>query len=312
MANPVFFRFMVLLAKLETSYGIDPTLTGAADALLARDISIEPMKGQDVPRDLIQSYLSGQATIPAGLHTTIEFSTELATSGVAGTAPAWGLLMRGCGCAEVIQANSSVTYSPVSEAMESLYIKFWLGDTLHALNGVRGDATLTITAQGIPSIRWSFTGLWVAPAEVSRANPNLSAFKKPLLASAANTPIFTIDAVPLVLRNLSLKLGNKVEPRLLIGREAILITDRAEALDVTVEHVPLTTFNPDALAVAQTRVPALIVHGVEAGSTITVAASACQIKRPGGYQNNQGVAERSLGLSPLPDSGNDQFSLALT
>jgi hypothetical protein len=312
MANPVFFRFMVLLAKLETSYGIDPTLTGAADALLARDISIEPMKGQDVPRDLIQSYLSGQATIPAGLHTTIEFSTELAGSGVGGTAPAWGLLMRGCGCAEVIGANASVTYSPVSEAMESLYIKFWLGDTLHALNGVRGDATLTITAQGIPSIRWSFTGLWVAPAEVSRANPNLSAFKKPLLASAANTPIFTIDAVPLVLRNLSLKLGNKVEPRLLIGREAILITDRAEALDVTVEHVPLTLFNPDALAVAQTRVPALIVHGVEAGSTITVAAPNCQIKRPGGYQNNQGVAERSLGLSPLPDSGNDQFSLALT
>ncbi|RJF70868.1 hypothetical protein [Rhodopseudomonas palustris] len=312
MVDPVFFRLKVLLAKLESSYGVDPTLTGAANAILAKDVTIRPMEGQDVSRDLIQHYLGGQATIPTGLHTIIEFSTELAGSGAAGSAPAWGPLLRGCGCAEVISTGVSVAYSPISEAMESLTIKFWLGGTLHALKGARGDATLSIDAQGVPAIRWTFTGLWVAPTDVARPTPSLTAFKKPLVASAANTPSFTIDAVPLVLRSWSLKFGNKVEPRLLMGQESILITDRAETLDVVVEVTPLSVFDPHVLANAQTLTSSTIVHGVAAGNIVTVSTPACQVRRPTGYQNNQGVAERPLTLTPLPASGNDQFSITLT
>ena len=312
MADPIFYRFMVLLAKIESAYATDPTLTGAANAILAQNISIRPMEGQDVPRNLIQDYLSGQATIPTGLHVVIEFDTEFAGSGAAGTAPGWGVLMRGAGCAEVIVADTSVTYSPISEGMESVYLKFWLGNTLHALKGARIDPTLSINAQGIPSIRWAVTGLFVDPAEVSRATPTLTNFIKPLIASAVNTPTFTVNAVPLVLRSFSFKFGNKVEPRLLIGRENILITDRAEALDLVCEAVPVSTFNPYALAKAQTPIAATIVHGITAGNIITLSTPTSQVKRPTGYQNNQGIAEWPLNLSPLPSSGNDQFSLALT
>ena len=312
MADPVFFRQKVLLAKLETTYGVDPTLTGAANAILAKDVTIRPMEGQDVPRDLIQHYLGGQATIPVGLHTVLEFATELAGSGVAGTAPAWGPLLRACACAEVISAGASVAYTPVSDGMESAYIKFWLGGTLHALKGARGDATIGIDAQGIPSIKWSFTGLWVAPSDVARPAPSLTAFRKPLVASATNTPTFNINAVPFVLRSWSLKLGNKVEPRLLVGRESVLITDRSETLDVTVEVTPLSVLDPYALANEQTLVPSTIVHGTVAGNIVTVATPTCQIRRPAGYQDNQGVAERPLTLAPLPTAGNDQFALTLT
>ncbi|ACF01851.1 conserved hypothetical protein [Rhodopseudomonas palustris TIE-1] len=313
MFDSVFFRKMVLLAKLESDYATDPTLTGAANAILGTDIALRPMEGQDVARNLIRDYLSGEATIPAGLHVIIEFSTELAGSGTPGTAPAWGPLMRGCGCAEVIVANTSVAYTPISEDMESLYVKFWLGDTLHALKGARGDATISLDAQGIPRIRWTFTGLWVAPTEVSRPATTLTGFKKPKIAAAANTPTFELNSVALALRSWSLKLGNKVEPRLLVNVEKIIITDRAEALDCTVEVTPLTDFDPFALAAAQTLIPAEIVHGTVAGNIATIAAPTCQLKRPGAATNNQGIAERVLSLTPLPSgTGNDQFSLTLT
>lgn len=312
MANEIFYRFMVLLAKIESTYATDPTLTGAANGILAQNITIRPMEGNDVSRGLIQAYLSNQGTVPTGLHVVIEFDTELAGSGTAGVAPGWGVLARGAGCAQVIVADTSVTYSPISESMESLYIKFWLGDTLHAMKGVRGNAKASINAQGIPAIRWTFTGLFVDPSESARAVPVLTGFQEPLIATAANTPVFTVNSVALVMRSFSFDFGNKVEGRFLVGREKVLIPDRGESLDVVCEATPVTTFNPYALAKARTRVPVTIVHGISAGNIVTLTAPTAQVKRPSGYQNNQGIAEWPLGLMPLPNAGNDQWSMVLT
>jgi hypothetical protein len=312
MANAIFWRLMVLLAKIEAAYATDPTLTGAANAILAQNITLRPMEGQDVSRNLVLPYLSNQGTIPTGLHVVIDFDTELAGSGAAGTVPAWGVLARGCGCAEVIAAGVSVTYSPVSASMESLYLKFWMGGTLHAIKGARGTGKATINAQGVPVMHWTITGLFVGPVEAAAAIPTLTEFQKPLIVSATNTPTFTVNSVPLVMRNFSFDLGNKVETRLLVNRESVLITDRGETLDVTCEAVPLTTFDPYGLANAQTLVAANIVHGTAAGNIVTLSAPTCQVKRPTGYQNNQGIAEWPLGLLPRPASGNDQFSMVLT
>ncbi|MGL5166635.1 MAG: phage tail tube protein [Afipia sp.] len=312
MANPVFMRLMVLLAKIETAYATDPVLTGAENAILAKNVTLRPMEGDDVARDLIRDFLSNQGTIPTGLRVVIEFETELAGSGEAGTPPAWGVLMRGCACAEVIEEDTSVTYTPVTDNHESLYFKYWLGPTLHGFAGARGTGVITENAQGIPVIRWTFTGLWVAPADVARAAAVFSAWKEPLVVSKTNTPTFTVNAVPLVMRNFSLNLGNDVQPRLLVNRENIMVVDRAEALDVTVEVTPLAIFDPFALAQARTQVPVMIVHGLVAGNIITLTAPKCQVKRPQAVTENQGVAERVLNLAPLPDTGDDQFSLVLT
>jgi hypothetical protein len=308
----IFWRQKVLLAKLEETYATDPTLTGAANAILATDVTIRPMEGEDVSRNLIQAFLGGQATTPTGLRAVLEFSTELAGSGTAGVAPGWGPLMRGCAFAETIVDETSVTYNPITDDQESLYFKFWLGNTLHALKGARGTGTLTINAQGIPVIRWTFTGLFIDPSEVSRATPTVTGFKKPLIASKTNTPTFTVNSVALVLRSYALNFANDVQPRLLIGLEEILVVNRVETLNATVEVTDLTTFDPFALAKAQTLVPVVITHGTAAGNIITVNAPKSQLKLPPAAQDNQGIAERALPFAPLPDAGNDQISIVLT
>ncbi len=308
----IFQRLMVLLAKIEVSYAIDPTLTGEANAILAQNVSIKPMEGSDVPRNLVQPNFGNQPTIPADTHVVIEFDVELAGSGTAGTAPGWGPLLRACGYAEVIVASTSVTYSPITNSIESLYAKFWMGSTLHAIKGMRGTAKITANAQGIPTMHFTFTGLYVAPSEVSAATPTLTGFKKPLIVNKTNTPTFTVNSVALVMRNYSLDLANQVEPRMLVGSESVLVTDHKEQLDFTVEAVPVSTLDIYGLATASTTVPVSLAHGTAAGNIVTINTPTAQFKRPTGYTFNQGIAEWPVSMLVLPNAGNDQVSIALT
>jgi hypothetical protein len=311
---PIYFRKMVLLAKIETTYATDPTLTGTANAVLAKNVSISDMEGNDVSRDLVQPTFGNQPSLPADVHVTLEFDTELAGSGVAGTAPAWGPLFRGAGCAEVILAATSVTYSPITDAVESVYLKFWMGSTLHALKGARGTGKLNYNAQGIPFVHWKFWGLYTPPSEVAAATPVFTAWKKPLIVNKVNTQ-FTVNSVALVTRSFSLDLANPVEPRLLINSESIQLTDHREQIEFTAEAVPVSgagSIDLHGLATTAATVPVTLTHGATAGNILTLSAPTAQFQRPGGYSNSQGIAERGLKMLPLPNAGNDQWSLVAT
>lgn len=312
MPEPIKWRSKIILFKLETTYATDAAPTGAADAILATEVRLTAMEGNDVSRNLELPYLAAQATIPAELHAKLSFRVELAPSGTAGVAPPWGSLLRACAVAETVEADTSVTYNPISTGHESGSFYMWIGDTRYVITGARGNCMIQLSAQGIPYLQFEFTGLFTQPSEQARATPTLTSWQKPQLASSANTPTFTLDGTDLVLRSFELNLGNAVENRFLIGAETIVITDKAESIQCTVEAVPLTTFNPFSLAAAQTEVEAEIVHGVGVGKVATLNIPAAQVQRPQGLENAQDVTEWPLRLVPLPTAGNDQWTLALT
>lgn len=312
MAEPINWKSKIILAKIETTYGTDAAPTGADDAMLMTGVELRPMEGEEVSRDLDLPYFGAQPMIPTGLRATLTGSIELVGAGSAGTAPAWGPIARACGLAEVISPATSVVYSPISTAMESVTIHFWVGGTRHVLKGARGTGVIEVSAQGLPMLKVTMTGLFATPTETARVTPDLTGFVPPVLATSTNTPVFTLNAVSMVLRSLSFDLGNQVEPRLLIGREDIRITDRTEKLSAKVEAVPLTTFDPYTLALAQTLFAMALTHGTAAGKIVALAAPKCQMKRLTGYENNQNVAEWPLEMVPLPNAGNDQFTLTLT
>lgn len=312
LQDPLFWRSKILLAAIEATYGTDAAPTGAANAIQATNVKLSPMNGSDVSRDLDTPWMGAQPTIPAELHMSLSFDVELAPSGAAGTAPAWGPLVRGCGCAETISAGISVTYNPVSDGHEAVTFYIWIGATLYKATGARGSAKLSFTAQGVPKAEFTFQGLYVAPADAAPVTPDLSAFAKPLLATMSNTPTFTIGGTALVLRTFALDLGNKVENRFLIGRENVMITDRAEMIDATVEATPLAYFDPFALAGAQTASAVQLVHGTTAGAIATLDVPTAQMQRPQDPASAQGIVEWPLRLVPLPAAGNDQWTLTLT
>lgn len=311
---PVLWKNKILLAKNEVTYGTDPVPTGAANAILAVDVALSPMEGEDVGRNLDLPYFGHQGTIAAAIHQKLSFKVELAPSGTAGTAPAWGPLLRACGMAQVITPGVSVAYNPITDSPESVTIYLWVGGTLFKLTGARGTCVLRVNAQGIPYLEFEFTGLYVAAAETARATPTLTAFQKPQIGSRANTPTFTVNAVPLILRQFALDIGNAVEGRFLIGTNAenIIITDRQSSIEALVEAVPLTTLNPFTLAQNSTNMAVQLVHGTGAGRVSTLAIPVAQLQRPAGIENSQNIAEWPLRFNATPSAGNDEFTLTLT
>ena len=309
---PIKWRSKILLAEIELAYATDPTPTGADNAILATNVVLTPMDGQDVSRELELPWLAAQATIPAGLNMRLQYRVEMVPSGAAGTAPAWGPLLRACGVAETIDIGVSVTYNPITDTHESVTHHFWIGGTRYVLKGCRGTAILRFNAQGIPYLEFDFRGLFSLPSEQGRPTPDLDAFLKPDLVTHANTPTFSIDGVSLVMRSFSLDLGNDVQTRFLVGSEGVLIVDKAELVQCQVEAVPLSTWNPYAEAVTQNTVPIVLTHGTLAGRIATLEIDAAQVQRPAGFENNQNILEWPLRLVPLPTSGNDQWTFTLT
>ncbi|MDZ4136034.1 MAG: hypothetical protein U1D06_10660, partial [Paracoccaceae bacterium] len=234
------------------------------------------------------------------------------TSGTLGVAPAWAPLLRACGVAQVIAAGISVTFNPVTSGHESVTMHFYVGATLYKLVGARGTAKFSIGAQAIPYIEFEFTGLFAQPAEGVRPVPVLTAFQKPVLSTSVTTPVFTLGGTPLVMRTVTLDLANAVETRFLIGAEGVLITGRKDAVEATVEAVPMTTFNPYALAASQATLAVALQHGTVAGQRLALAIPAAQMQRPSGLANAQNITEWPLRMVPLPVLGNDQWTLTLT
>jgi hypothetical protein len=300
--------------KIEGTYGTDSVPTGAANAILAEDVKLTPMEGQDVTRGHERPYLGARPTIPTGLYSKISFKGEVKGSGVAGTPPASAVLLRACAMAETIVAATSVTYNPVSSGHESCTIYFNSDGTNYVLKGARGTFTYRVTAQGVVFLEFEMTGLFSQPAAVTLPTPTYGTqlTQAPEVATSANTPTFTVGAVSLILRQFALMAGNEVKTRFLIRSESVIIPDRSETIDATIEAVALATYNPFSLAAAQTTQAISLIHGTAAGKRCTLAVAAAQIQRPSGLEQQDGVVEWPLKYVPLPTSGNDQFTLAFT
>lgn len=307
------FKRKLVLAKIQPTAGTDSAPVPATDAMLVRDLEIMTFEGEDLSRGLDYPFMGASPTIPTKAHRKVKFKVELQASGTAGTAPAWGVLMRGCACAQTVNAGTSVVYNPISSAHEMLTLHFNLDGLRFTMIDARGNAKIMLDAQGIPYIEFEFTGLYVAPTDTAFVLPTLTTFQAPDVATTVNTPTFTLGAYSPVLRSFSLDLGNKVEPRFLIRSESIIISDREEACEFQIEAKLLATFNPWALAAARTPVALTMQHGSVAGRRCTLAAPNLQIQRPTGFKSEQGLAETVVRAVPLPGAGgNDQWTLTLT
>ncbi len=309
---PLYWKKKTLLAKIETTYGTDSVPTAAANAILASNVTLAPMEGEDVSRNLERPYFGGSPVIPVGLHVTLTFDVELQGSGALGTAPGWGPLLRACRVAQTISAGAKVEYTPVTDAIESVSIYMAIDTNRHVVLGSRGNCVFTLNAQGIPVMRFSFTGLFAIPTTQAVVSPVLTAFLSPDVATTTNTPLFTIGAVPMILRNWEFNLGNDVQRRFLIGFDGVLIVNAEERLKATVEAPGLATYNPFTIANAQTLQAIALTHGTVAGRRVKFTMGQAQQLRLSGYEINQDIAEYPLEFVPQPTSaGNDQWKITL-
>ena len=86
--SPRLIRKTAILAKLEVTYGVDPVPTGAANALLVSNLSINPLNAEYISRDIVREYLGGSEELPGARYMECGFDIELVGSGTLATPPA--------------------------------------------------------------------------------------------------------------------------------------------------------------------------------------------------------------------------------
>lgn len=303
-----FYRKLALLAKLETTYGTDSVPTGAANAILATEVQITPLAGQEVSRELLLPWLGNQGVVLVGTYVQLEMSVEFAGSGELGTPPAYNALLRAAGLAETITADTSVEYDPVSSGFESVSIYFNADGVNHMMHGARGNMSVSLTPSQIPRFRFTFSGLLGTIADTTLPLADDSKYITPLPVTKANTTM-AIHGLNTIGESLSIDLGNSVEPRFLIGSESIELTNRNSTGSAVIEADYLSARNWFQIALARTRGPLALQHGTVAGNIIQIDAPRVEIGRITQGQT-QGISNYTLPLSFIPSSaGDDEIKL---
>lgn len=309
---PQLTRRRTILAKIETTYGTDSTPTGSANAILIRNLSVQPVAATIVQRDNYRPYLGNFEQLLADSHVQVEFEVEMAGAGAAGTAPAYGPLLRACGLSETVSAGVSVTYAPISAAFESVTLYFNNDGTQHKITGARGSVELQINARQIPIYKFSFQGLYNAPTAVSLPTVSYTAFQTPLVANNTNTTGFSFFSASPVLESINLNVNNSVDFRTLIGSQYVQISDRKTSGTAVFEAPSLATKDYFALAATDGTLGALsITHGTAAGNKVEIASSYIDIANPT-YADNGGITMLQVPFVAVPSTaGNDEFTITV-
>lgn len=304
---PKLWRKRELLVKVESTYGVDPTPTGASNAILVSDATIE-VEGEVLERELVRGTIGDLPALRALRRARLKGAVELAGSGAAGTAPKWGPICRAAGMSETVTPATKVEYKPVSSSHESV-TAYWFADGLrHRVLGARGNAKLRLAANEIPRIEFELTGLYEAPTDTALPGGTYTGWSTPRIPNKANTTTCTLHSLAAVCRSLDVDLGNEVVARDLVNAQDVILTDRAVTGQISIEAVPVATKAWFAIEDATTLGALSVIHGTSAGNIIELAASNVQILNPQ-YEEQDGVAYQALDLRFTESAGDDDFTL---
>ena len=310
---PLLLRKRLILIETESTYGTDATPDGA-DAVLVRDLNIVPQQSDVVSRDLIRPYLGASEQLLANTRVECTFSVELAGSGTAGTAPRYGKALQACGLSETVSAGTSVTYAPVSSNFSSVTIHYNIDGVRHKVTGARGTFVLNANVGEIPTIDFTFTGIYNAPDDSALPSVTYADQVPPLIFKNGNTDSFELLSYAGCLQSVTFDLGNNLVYRDLIGcTKEVLITDRAATGTVVQEMISIATKDYFTAALTdQSVVNLTFQHGTTAGNIIDFASTRVDISDVS-YSDQDGIAMINIPYTAVPStSGNDEFSLVYT
>lgn len=304
-------RNMLLLAKTETTQGTDSVPTAALNSILARGIAPTPVNAEFAERDLIRPYFGNTGSVQVVSFSSIEFEVEFAGAGTAGNAPRWSPLLQACGFSQTLTAGVEAIYSPLTNNQSSVTIYVFLDGVRHVMTGCKGNVAFTLSARGIPLMRYSFTGFTSTVTDV--ANPSgsdFSGFVAPLAVNRINTPTLSLHGTAVKTTEFTLDMGNEINYRNYIGAEDVAFTNRNPTGNTTFEYDAIATKNWFSITNLGTLGTLNMVHGTVAGNIVELDAPRVQITNPA-ISDDGGIAMLSVGLGLQPDTGNDELIITV-
>lgn len=321
---PRFSRNLVILAKAEVTYGTDPVPTGAANAILIANPSVTPIQANNVDRDLVRAYFGASEQLVGTKTRQLGFDVELVGSGTAGTAPAWGPLLKACAFSEAITADQ-VDYLPVTDTQASVTIWIYDSGVLHKMSGARGNVVFKLNAGEKPVMSFTFTGLYgLADSAVGLPTTDYSTFKTPQVPTNANTMPLVLGATysgvaaptltgGTVVPSLGLEIdaGNSVQFTPLIGGETVDVTQRSVSGRLRLDLTPAQEISRMADVLDTVLSSVGISHGLTVGNKVLLFMPSVQFINPAKEDlNGRRLIGYELRGVPLPaGTGNDELRI---
>ena len=305
-------RKRVILIETESSYGTDPT-PAATDVVLVTDLSITPQSSDVVNRDVVRPYLGSSEQLLANTRVECTFSVELAGSGTAGTAPRYGSALKATGLSETVSSGTSVTYAPVSSSFSSVTIHYNVDGVRHKVTGCRGSFTISAEVGSIPTIDFTFTGIYNAPTDTALPTVTYGNQATPLIFKNGNTSGFQLLSYAGALQSLTMDLGVSTVYRELVGgTKEVIITDRASNGSVTIEAPTIAQKDYFTAALTDSSLGNLqFLHGTTAGNKVQLTSTKVDIGDVN-YGEMDGVAMLEIPYTLVPSAANNEFSLIYT
>lgn len=280
---PASIQNTVILAKIETTAGTDAAPTNTADAILVRISNLKAKIDELMAnRDIIRGVLAAPDQLPYTRRGALSFSVDLASSGAAGTAPAWGKLLQACGFAETITAATRVDYTPISSSIKTLTIWAYINNKLEKFNYCMGNVKLKLDNGIVPTLDFDFQGLVSSVAQSAPPTPTLTPWIRPLAIGAANTGALTLGGTYATgaitggtgynFSKLMFDLANDVQDLELSSTEQVGIFGRNSSGSFTADLGGTAIATQYANMHAGTTVSVGVTHGTAAGNKIIVFA----------------------------------------
>ena len=309
-------RKKFLIAKIESTYGTDPTPVAGTNAIQVTNLEVTPIESDNVQAASYQGFIgnSTRGTLVANKRVSVTFEIELGGSGTAGTAPAFGPLLQACGMSEVVVASTSVTYSGVSASFSSASLYCFYDGTRHKITGARGTVTFNMTAGQFPTASFQFIGIYNVPDGTAVSGTFTVANQAAALeVNDANVTTCTFHGVTAVrLESIDLAFNNTLLYKETASSQEVLITDRAPGGTAVVEAPVIGTTDYFAKAVASATAASSLVIGATPGNIITLGMPQTDITGCT-YGDTNGVVSLSMPYLALPTvAGNNAVSLAFT
>jgi len=315
-----FTRKTVILAKIETVTGTDALPSGSSDAVLISNQSITPYNANNISRALVRAYFGASGQLVGSGYVDISFDVEIAGSGAAGTAPAWGPLLRACSFAETLTASVRAEYNPITDGMESATIYYYDDGALHKLLGARGSFSMKMNAGERPVFSFHFLGIYAPVTAAANPSQTLTAWQTPLAVIAANSGDITLGctytaATPALTggtahasRGIEIDVGVNVQHTPLLGGESIDITAREASARFLLDLTAAQEATAMVGILNNATTSAGFEHGTTAGNKLLVYMPALRRFNPRKEEFN---GRRLIGFdaSVEPVSGNDELKI---
>ena len=163
-------RRKTILAKIEGTYGVDSIPTGSADAMLVKNLEVQPLNAELVQRDLVRDFLGNSDTLVASRFATANFEVELVGSGTLGRLPGWDVLLRACGYGAATTTTQAITSINRSGATATVVTpaahNLQTGDriTISGATQTEYNGEFQVTVTNATTFTYAVTGTPVSPA----------------------------------------------------------------------------------------------------------------------------------------------------